>query len=146
MAIFANPGFNVEIVEYKNVSFTVQDVGGQDKVSISINRLFHIFLYRYDPFGDINFITFKALFLWWVENDRERISKAKDELHRMLSEVDNFYELCEFFSTMFRKMNSNVLYDTIYSNFEIQILSFKSKLTNTIYKFILSRANLNRKS
>lgn len=25
-------GFNVETVEYKNVSFTVWDVGGQDKV------------------------------------------------------------------------------------------------------------------
>ncbi|XP_052119067.1 uncharacterized protein LOC107494353 [Arachis duranensis] len=25
-------GFNVEIVEYKNVSFTVWDVGGQDKI------------------------------------------------------------------------------------------------------------------
>ena len=87
MAIFASPGFNVEIVEYKNVSFTVWDVGGQDKVSISINRLFHILFYRYDPFGDTNFRTLMALFLWRVENDRERISEARDELHRMLSEV-----------------------------------------------------------
>lgn len=29
---FYVPGFNVETVEYKNVSFTVWDVGGQDKV------------------------------------------------------------------------------------------------------------------
>lgn len=27
-------GFNVETVEYKNISFTVWDVGGQDKVSL----------------------------------------------------------------------------------------------------------------
>lgn len=27
-------GFNVETVEYKNISFTVWDVGGQDKVCI----------------------------------------------------------------------------------------------------------------
>lgn len=27
-------GFNVETVEYKNISFTVWDVGGQDKVII----------------------------------------------------------------------------------------------------------------
>ena len=27
-------GFNVESVEYKNISFTVWDVGGQDKVCI----------------------------------------------------------------------------------------------------------------
>lgn len=28
----ANLGFNVETVEYKNISFTVWDVGGQDKI------------------------------------------------------------------------------------------------------------------
>ena len=36
MALFPelNPssGFNVETVEYKNISFTVWDVGGQDKI------------------------------------------------------------------------------------------------------------------
>ena len=33
MAIIArNSGFNVETVEYKNISFTVWDVGGQDKI------------------------------------------------------------------------------------------------------------------
>lgn len=30
--IAATTGFNVETVEYKNISFTVWDVGGQDKV------------------------------------------------------------------------------------------------------------------
>lgn len=30
-------GFNVETVEYKNISFTVWDVGGQDKVIIYLN-------------------------------------------------------------------------------------------------------------
>lgn len=30
--VFCVPGFNVETVEYKNISFTVWDVGGQDKV------------------------------------------------------------------------------------------------------------------
>lgn len=29
---FISPGFNVETVEYKNISFTVWDVGGQDKI------------------------------------------------------------------------------------------------------------------
>jgi GTPase SAR1 family protein len=29
---FLSAGFNVETVEYKNISFTVWDVGGQDKV------------------------------------------------------------------------------------------------------------------
>lgn len=30
--IFSPKGFNVETVEYKNISFTVWDVGGQDKI------------------------------------------------------------------------------------------------------------------
>ena len=33
MAYFSpHSGFNVETVEYKNISFTVWDVGGQDKI------------------------------------------------------------------------------------------------------------------
>jgi hypothetical protein len=31
--LFSRAGFNVETVEYKNISFTVWDVGGQDKVN-----------------------------------------------------------------------------------------------------------------
>ncbi len=30
--VWVTTGFNVETVEYKNISFTVWDVGGQDKV------------------------------------------------------------------------------------------------------------------
>lgn len=38
-------GFNVETVEYKNISFTVWDVGGQDKVCrfSFIKRFFILF-------------------------------------------------------------------------------------------------------
>jgi hypothetical protein len=32
LRLFTAAGFNVETVEYKNISFTVWDVGGQDKV------------------------------------------------------------------------------------------------------------------
>lgn len=32
------PGFNVETVEYKNLKFTVWDVGGQDKVGIALSE------------------------------------------------------------------------------------------------------------
>lgn len=38
---FLFPGFNVETVEYKNISFTVWDVGGQDKVHIFKSCLDH---------------------------------------------------------------------------------------------------------
>ena len=33
-------GFNVETVEYKNISFTVWDVGGQDKVTFAQMQLY----------------------------------------------------------------------------------------------------------
>lgn len=32
LPVFPPKGFNVETVEYKNISFTVWDVGGQDKI------------------------------------------------------------------------------------------------------------------
>uniref|UniRef100_F6HSZ1 ADP-ribosylation factor n=1 Tax=Vitis vinifera TaxID=29760 RepID=F6HSZ1_VITVI len=64
-------GFNVETVEYKNVSFTVWDVGGQHKIR---------------PLWRHYFQNTQGLIFVVDSNDRERILEAKDELHRMLSE------------------------------------------------------------
>ncbi|GAV64006.1 Arf domain-containing protein, partial [Cephalotus follicularis] len=64
-------GFNVETVDYKNVSFTVWDVGGQDKIRS---------LWRH------YFQNTQGLIFVVDSNDRERVSEARDELHRMLSE------------------------------------------------------------
>ncbi|KAA8531658.1 hypothetical protein F0562_006625 [Nyssa sinensis] len=64
-------GFNVETVEYKNVSFTVWDVGGQDKIR---------------PLWRHYFQNTQGLIFVVDSNDRERISEARDELHRMLNE------------------------------------------------------------
>ncbi|EXB59525.1 ADP-ribosylation factor 1 [Morus notabilis] len=64
-------GFNVETVDYKNVSFTVWDVGGQDKIR---------------PLWRHYFQNTQGLIFVVDSNDRERISEAKDELHRMLNE------------------------------------------------------------
>ncbi|XP_048503207.1 uncharacterized protein LOC109135299 [Beta vulgaris subsp. vulgaris] len=64
-------GFNVETVEYKNVSFTVWDVGGQDKIR---------------PLWRHYFQNTQGLIFVIDSNDRERIIEARDELHRMLSE------------------------------------------------------------
>merc|ERR1712100_29600 len=44
-------GFNVETVEYKNISFTVWDVGGQDKIR---------------PLCATTTRTPRALSLWWT--------------------------------------------------------------------------------
>jgi len=66
-------GFNVETVEYKNISFTVWDVGGQDKIR---------------PLWRHYFTNTQGLIFVVDSNDRERISEAKEELHKMLEEED----------------------------------------------------------
>jgi len=64
-------GFNVETVEYKNISFTVWDVGGQDKIR---------------PLWRHYFQGTDGLIFVVDSNDRERIGEAKEELWKMLSE------------------------------------------------------------
>ncbi|KAK8668171.1 hypothetical protein V6N13_105636 [Hibiscus sabdariffa] len=65
-------GFNVETVEYKNISFTVWDVGGQDKIR---------------PLWRHYFQNTQGLIFVIDSNDRDRIVEARDELHRMLNEI-----------------------------------------------------------
>lgn len=64
-------GFNVETVEYKNISFTVWDVGGQDKIR---------------PLWRHYFQNTQGLIFVVDSNDRERINEAADELTKMLQE------------------------------------------------------------
>ncbi|MFS8020573.1 ADP-ribosylation factor 1 [Helianthus anomalus] len=64
-------GFNVETVEYKNISFTVWDVGGQDKIR---------------PLWRHYFQNTQGLIFVVDSNDRDRVVEARDELHRMLNE------------------------------------------------------------
>merc|ERR1711934_334371 len=66
-------GFNVETVEYKNISFTVWDVGGQDKIR---------------PLWRHYFQNTQGLIFVVDSNDRDRVSEARDELHKMLNEDD----------------------------------------------------------
>lgn len=66
-------GFNVETIEYKNISFTVWDVGGQDKIRL-------LWKHYYQNTQGIIFVI--------DSNDKERIEDAKEELHRMLAEDD----------------------------------------------------------
>lgn len=58
--IFNVPGFNVETVEYKNVSFTVWDVGGQDKVQnmilLNISLVFFFFFSFQYPTTKMTFL------------------------------------------------------------------------------------------
>ena len=66
-------GFNVETVEYKNISFTVWDVGGQDKIRL-------LWRHYYQNTQGLIFVV--------DSNDRERVDDAREELHKMLSEEE----------------------------------------------------------
>jgi len=66
-------GFNVETVEYKNISFTVWDVGGQDKIRL---------LWRH------YYTNTQGLIYVVDSNDRERIEENREELHKMLAEEE----------------------------------------------------------
>ena len=69
---FILPGFNVETVEYKNISFTVWDVGGQDKIR---------------PLWKHYFQNTQGLIFVVDSNDRERVAEAQDELQKMVSDA-----------------------------------------------------------
>ncbi|EER18030.1 ADP ribosylation factor 1, putative [Perkinsus marinus ATCC 50983] len=64
-------GFNVETVEYKNISFTVWDVGGQDKIR-------PLWRHYYQNTQGVIFVV--------DSNDRDRIEDARQELSRMMEE------------------------------------------------------------
>eukprot|EP00758_Cryptobia_borreli_P011859 Tbor_TRINITY_DN5696_c3_g2::TRINITY_DN5696_c3_g2_i2::g.9183::m.9183/K07937/ARF1; ADP-ribosylation factor 1 len=64
-------GFNVETVEYRNLKFTMWDVGGQDKLRP---------LWRH-YFQNTNGVIFVV-----DSNDRDRVGQARDELQKMLAE------------------------------------------------------------
>jgi len=66
-------GFNVETVDYKNISLTVWDVGGQDKIRKLWRHYYH---------------DTQALLFVVDSNDRDRLEKARDELHRMLEDPE----------------------------------------------------------
>lgn len=64
-------GFNVETVEYRNICFTVWDVGGQDKIR---------------PLWRHYFQNTQGLIFVVDSNDRERVVEAGKELQNMLQE------------------------------------------------------------
>jgi len=66
-------GFNVEVVEYKNINFTVWDIGGQDK----IRKLWrHYYM-----------CTQGAIFVV-DSSDQDRVEDAREELFKMMAEEE----------------------------------------------------------
>jgi ADP-ribosylation factor 1/2 len=66
-------GFNVETVEYKNIKFTVWDVGGQDKIRL-------LWRHYFQNTQGLIFVVDSA--------DKDRVDLAKEELQRMLTEEE----------------------------------------------------------
>merc|ERR1711990_196714 len=66
-------GFNVETVEYKNIQFTVWDVGGQDKIR---------------PLWRHYFQNTQGIIFVVDSNDRDRVVEAREELQRMLNAAE----------------------------------------------------------
>eukprot|EP01006_Ploeotia_vitrea_P041110 TRINITY_DN66486_c4_g2_i1.p2 TRINITY_DN66486_c4_g2~~TRINITY_DN66486_c4_g2_i1.p2 ORF type:complete len:186 (+),score=28.44 TRINITY_DN66486_c4_g2_i1:88-645(+) len=66
-------GFNVETVQYKNLKFTLWDVGGQDKLR-------PLWRHYFEGTDGVIFVV--------DSNDKERVGLAQAELHRMLSEFE----------------------------------------------------------
>ncbi|KAI3366307.1 hypothetical protein L3Q82_000428 [Scortum barcoo] len=64
-------GFNVETVEYKNICFTVWDVGGQDKIR---------------PLWRHYFQNTQGLIFVVDSNDKDRVAESAEELSKMIQE------------------------------------------------------------
>lgn len=89
-------GFNVETVEYKNICFTVWDVGGQDKIR---------------PLWRHYFQNTQGLIFVVDSNDRDRITEAEKELQNMVNIFSSYIRAMFKFSCIvillysFRKMS-----------------------------------------
>ncbi|XP_055340142.1 uncharacterized protein LOC129589407 [Paramacrobiotus metropolitanus] len=63
-------GFNVETVSYKNLNFTVWDVGGQERLRPLWHHYFH---------------SAKAVIYVVDSNDPQRMAEAQEELYRLVT-------------------------------------------------------------
>lgn len=70
MSTIPTIGFNVESIQYRNISFTVWDIGGQDKLR-------KLWQHYYDNTNGIIFVV--------DSSDSERIAIAREELHTLIS-------------------------------------------------------------
>eukprot|EP01065_Artemidia_motanka_P008566 TRINITY_DN1431_c0_g1_i2.p2 TRINITY_DN1431_c0_g1~~TRINITY_DN1431_c0_g1_i2.p2 ORF type:complete len:183 (+),score=90.47 TRINITY_DN1431_c0_g1_i2:131-679(+) len=64
-------GFNLETVQYRNINFTMWDVGGQDKLR-------PLWRHYFEGSDGVIFVV--------DSNDRDRVSMAKEELQKLMSD------------------------------------------------------------
>jgi ADP-ribosylation factor 1/2 len=83
------PGFNVESVEYKNVNFTVWDLGGQEKIRQlwrhCTSEILPSVRVPPRPCKALDYPNTQALIFVVDSNDVDRISDAQEELHYVLN-------------------------------------------------------------
>lgn len=90
LIIYSISGFNVEKIEYKNVAFTVWDVGGQEKLRPLWRHYFKntdglvlistFFLFSFSFFKLVRDRCSSCLQIYVVDSlDRERLQKAREE-------------------------------------------------------------------
>lgn len=84
-------GFNVETVEYKNISFTVWDVGGQDKIR-------PLWRHYYQNTQGLIFVV--------DSSDTKRIAEAENELANMVN-----YNQLSYVTTCNSKFLTYCLFD-----------------------------------
>jgi ADP-ribosylation factor protein 1 len=99
----------VETVEYKNISFTVWDVGGQDKIR---------------PLWRHYFQNTQGLIFVVDSNDRERVGEAREELMRMLAED----ELRDAVLLIFANKQVSIASWTQYSPFDSLIVCLLNRI------------------
>ena len=85
----------METVEYKNICFTVWDVGGQDKIRPLWRHYFQVMTTLYINTALVMILLQNTQGLIFVvdSNDRERIGEARDELQKMVSYTSDSYNL-----------------------------------------------------
>eukprot|EP00618_Florenciella_parvula_P034669 CAMPEP_0119544230 /NCGR_PEP_ID=MMETSP1344-20130328/54606_1 /TAXON_ID=236787 /ORGANISM="Florenciella parvula, Strain CCMP2471" /LENGTH=151 /DNA_ID=CAMNT_0007588693 /DNA_START=111 /DNA_END=563 /DNA_ORIENTATION=+ len=66
-------GFNVETVEYKKLTFTMWDIGGQDRIRSLWRHYYH---------------GTDAVIFVVDANDRDRVETAREELHKLMNEQE----------------------------------------------------------
>ena len=66
-------GFNVETIDYQGLNFTVQDVGGQDKIRV-------LWKHYYRNTDGLIFVV--------DSSDRENLDQAAEELEKMVAEEE----------------------------------------------------------
>lgn len=91
-------GFNVETVEYKNICFTVWDVGGQDKIR---------------PLWRHYFQNTQGLIFVVDSNDRDRINEAEKELQNMVINVFNVLLRVLYVNIIFNQLQEDELRDAV---------------------------------